>query len=147
MKSIEHIKVLFEHDAFDSKTYESAWVKLENGRYLLDNILFYAKEYSLGDEILVREHNGEFFASGISSESGHSLVRILIADQEKVESIRKSLKLMGCTSELSNFDRLISVDIPKSVIFSSIIDWLETGEESGDWEYEEACISSLHKLQ
>jgi hypothetical protein len=57
------------------------------------------------------------------------------------------LKEMGCESELSNMNTLISVDIPFNIVYRKILSFLENGEREGKWEYQEACISSVHKNQ
>ncbi|MEO0037478.1 MAG: hypothetical protein RIQ59_689 [Bacteroidota bacterium] len=145
MEKEKYIKVLFKHDAFDIESFEGAWVKIVNEEYILDNILFYAKEYSLGDVISINKEHGEIFATGLIKESGHSTLRLLFNDADKIENVRKDLENRGCTSEISNIDTLISVDIPPNVSYKALLEYLKLGEEYKEWEYEEACISSYHQ--
>lgn len=140
-----HVKILFKHDAFDDESIESAWAMKIGNNYKLDNILFYAKEFSLGDIISANEINGELYADELIEESGHTTVRMLFNNKEQVSPIREKLKLMNCSSEISNVDRLISVDIPVEVDYSEMIAFLDAGEDKGEWEYEEASISSKHQ--
>ena len=145
MRKENYIKVLFKHHAFENESYESAWVKIDNGNYILDNLLFYAKEYSLGDIISINKIGDEFFVSSLIKESGHSTLRLFINSEDGVENVRNELKMMGCPSEISNLKNLISVDVPKNIDYQKIIDFLEDGEQKGIWEYEEACISTNHQ--
>lgn len=141
----KHTKILFKHSAFDEESIESAWAeKVENG-YQLDNILFYAKNYSWRDIVSVDEVEGELFVTGLVQENGHSTVRMLLADASEVPKIRGELKELGCSSELSNMDNLIAVDVPPEVSYTNIRKYLDKGELEEKWEYQEACIASNHQ--
>jgi hypothetical protein len=140
-----YVKLLFKHDAFEEESIESAWAKKKGEGYELNNILFYAKEYSLGDIIRAEEIEGELFATDLIEESGHSTIRILFSDVALVQPTRDTLKSKGCASELSNIDQLISVDIPPEVSYASIKHYLDEGLAKELWEYQEACISTKHR--
>lgn len=145
MKKKEHVKVLFKHDAFGGEDIEGAWAKPQGVNYVLDNILFYAKEYSWGDVIKVKNDKGKLFVESLFQESGHSTIRVLFSDSSMVRRIRGELSQMGCSTELSNVDKLISVDIPPDVSYDLVTKFLGEGEEKEEWEYEEACISTHHQ--
>ena len=132
---------------FFHPSIESAWAYYYKGEYRLDNILFYANEYSLGDLLQIESSNGELYVTGLIEESGHSTIRILLSTSNRVVIVRKELKDLGCDSELSNLETLISVDIPPTINYNDLISYMEKGEQEWNWEYEEACISTLHRLQ
>ena len=137
-------KISFEHENSPEGGYgiESVWaIPLENNTFKLDNLLFYAPEYSWGDIVSVENREGELFVTGLIKESGHSTVRIILNDQKDVEKTRDYLKSLGCDSEISDVPILISVDIPPSVSYLQIKNYLENREESSKWSYEEACIA------
>ena len=142
-----HLKILFRHDAFEGNDIESAWATREGEFYKLDNILFYAKEFSWGDLIKAKLINDELYVDVLVKESGHSTVRILFENVNDVQSTRDQLKSMECDSELSNYEKLVAVDIPPSVYYSDIVKYLDEGEKVDKWEYQEACISTHHKTQ
>lgn len=141
---MEHQKILFEHYNTPEGEYgiESAWAIPINGNFKLDNILFYAKDYSLGDIVSVENRNGELYASGLVEESGHSTVRILFNNLNDVIPTREYLNKMGCESEISDVKFLISLDIPPNVNYQDVRTFLEEGEASSKWSYEESCIAS-----
>ena len=147
MKEEKHIKVLFKHDAFEEENVEGAWTKQIGENFMLDNILFYAKEYSWGDIISAEEIDGELYAKDLIEESGHSTVRILLSKESLVKPVRAELEKLGCSSELSNYKKLVSVDIPKIVKYSIIRSYLDSGEQMEKWEYQEACLSSNHQAE
>lgn len=138
-----HVKILFEHknspDGGDG--IESAWATPEGEFFKLDNILFYAPEYSLGDIVSVENRNGELFVNGLVEESGHSTVRIIFSELMAVGETREYLKNLGCDSEISNIPTLIAVDIPPEVNYKNIKSYLDQGTELSKWGYEEACIA------
>jgi hypothetical protein len=135
-------KIIFEYkDNNEEYALESAWAEKVTGGYKLDNILFYAPEYSWGDIVKIEERNGELYVTGLVEESGHSTVRVLFNNKEDVQPTRDALKLLGCDSELSNIPLLISVDIPNTVDYKPIKQFLDEGEANERWGYEESCLA------
>jgi len=128
-------------DLEDNYAIESVWAKKMNEYYKLDNILFYAKEYSLGDIFDVENRDGELFVKSLIEESGNSTVRILFHIEEYVPIARNQLNEMGCECEISDKKILIAVNIPKKVSYTKVKEYLEDGEEKGIWGYQEACIA------
>ena len=141
---MKHTKILFEHENAPEGGYgiESVWaIPLGDNQYKIDNILFYAPEYSLGDIVSVENRDGELFATGLIAESGHSTVRIIFNDKNEVQTTRIYLNKLGCASEISEVPILISIDIPSNVSYSKIKAYLDEGERLLKWSYEEACIA------
>ena len=141
-----YIKVLFTHDSFEDGL-EGAWAKKVGDAYMLDNILFYAKEFSWGDIISIKEIDGENYVDELIKESGHSTVRVLFKSEDIVQRVRTELRALGCSSEMSNYNKLISVDIPPEVKYYIVRHFLTSGESLDKWEYQEACISTQHNLE
>ncbi len=141
---MKHKKIFFEHENSLEGGYgtESIWaIPVGDNQYKIDNILFYAPEYSLNDIVSVENREGELFVNGLVTESGHSTVRIIFNQAMYVEETREYLKNLGCDSEISNIPLLIAVDIPPSVSYIQIKSYLEEGEKLSKWSYEEACIA------
>lgn len=140
---MKNVKIFFEHQNAPDGNFgiESAWGIPVGEFYKLDNILFYAPEYSLGDVVSVEDRNDELFVTGLIKESGHSTVRIIFYDIEEVSKTRKLLGDLGCDSEVSDIPTLIAVDIPPDVNYKKVKEILEQGELLSKWGYEEACIA------
>ena len=141
---MKHKKILFEHENAPEggSGIESVWaIPIAKNHFKIDNILFYAPEYSLGDIVSVQNKDGELFVNGLIEESGHSTVRIIFNDKDDVQKTRTELKNLGCDSEISDVPILISVDIPSSISYSLVKAFLDEGEKLKKWSYEEACIA------
>jgi hypothetical protein len=120
---------------------ETLWAK-RVGQYLqLDNIPFYAKGLAWGDVISVEnESDGLFRFSGLVAASGHSTLRLWVARTEDVKAIRDYLRSLSCESEL-DLGRLIAVNVPPNVPYTSIKKFLDEQERMQILEYEEACLA------
>ncbi|MEL6697842.1 MAG: DUF4265 domain-containing protein [Bacteroidota bacterium] len=147
MNRSKHVKVIFRHEAFEGEGLEGAWCLKKEAYYQLDNILFYAKNFALNDIFEVEEINEELYASNLVKESGHSCIRILFDQVNEVSKTRATLKKMGCDSELSNMENLIAIDIPPNVVYATLTQFLDKGEEEERWQYQEAAISTFHREQ
>ncbi len=137
-------KILFQleqDDGYPPVSWESVWAtKVNENKYKIDNIPFYIQGLSLNDIIEVNEVDGELNFEEIIEASLNSVIRIIIINEGKKDELRSNLKSMGCESELDNFGVLIAVDVPPDVSFNKVADYLQKGEDSGFWEYEEASI-------
>ncbi|RZS74619.1 uncharacterized protein DUF4265 [Pseudobacter ginsenosidimutans] len=141
--NMKHVKIYFEHNNTPEGKFgiESAWAIPDGEFYKLDNILFYAPEYSLGDVVSVENRNGELFVTGLIKESGHSTVRIIFYNADDIIKTRKFLEDLGCESEISDIPTLLAVDIPTNVNYQIVKEALMQGEAMSKWGYEEACIA------
>lgn len=93
------------------------------------------------------EDDGELRFTGVASEGGHSTVRILIWNQEDTEAVRQELRQMGCSSEAAHLPGLVAIDIAESANYGTIKRFLEEGQRSGRWDFEEGCIAHQEDLR
>jgi uncharacterized protein DUF4265 len=141
--SVAHVKILFKYDGGTAGQYEveSMWALPHSDGYQLDNIPFYAREVASGDVVMARRGlAGELWYDRLVKPSGHSTIRLWFARPEDVQQTRDELRALGCPSELSELPRLVAIDVPPSVPYSSVKTKLEQGERAGLFEYEEACL-------
>lgn len=135
-------KILFEYSNSDQEyAIESAWAKKVGEEYQLENILFYAPNYSFGDVVEVEDRNGELYVTGLVKESGHSTIRIIFYEKQDIDKTLERLKEMGCDYEGSNIVSLISVDVPPEVDYNIVRAFLDKGEEGDKWSYQESCLT------
>ncbi len=122
---------------------ESIWCQqIDNEKFIIDNIPFIAKRISLGDTIkadLDLEDNQYYFDDFVST-SGNSTIRIFLYSENEMELIRKWLSDNGCESEVLQARNIIAVNVPKLANYSPIKEYLEAGERTGKWTYEESCL-------
>ncbi len=135
-------KMIFEipSDDPDSFEIESMWVTPCKEGYIIDNIPFYAKGVAYKDVMSAKKIDDCLHADELLSASKHSTIRIWFANEKLVASTRQELKAMGCGSEISDSPRLVAVDIPPNTEYGHIKKYLDDGELSGKWDYEEACL-------
>ncbi|WNG23729.1 DUF4265 domain-containing protein [Cystobacter fuscus] len=138
----ERLKLRFPFEnAEGEEETETLWVIKREDGYEVDNIPFYAKEVALGDVVAARpDASGVLWYSELVRPSGHSTLQLWFSRQEDVESVREALRQRGCASELSDLPRLVAVDVPPHVPYASIKALLEQGEQTGQFEYQEACL-------
>ena len=143
MSSYKKVRFTFQNSEGGDEV-ESMWcIEREEG-YEIDNIPFYVTELASGDIVDVREdEDGLLWFDGLRKPSGNSTIRILFAPEEDVRGVRAELRELGCNSELSDFDRLVSVDVPHAVDYEIVKKFLDEGMREGRFEYEEACLGFL----
>lgn len=120
---------------------ETLWVIKRDDGYELDNIPFYVTGLAVGDLVSARpDTDGVLWYSELIKPSGHSTIQLWIERQEDVASVRAALRELGCDSEVSDLPRLVSVNVPRNVPYTKVQAYLEQGERSGRFEYQEACL-------
>jgi hypothetical protein len=143
-------KVQQDEDGYPPVQVESLWARpFDEGKYVLDNIPFFARGVSWRDMISATQGaDGNKWFSGVVNPSGHSTIRIIVfrkADdprplEERVAELRGRFTALGCSSELSHITGLFAVDIPPSVPFSQVRPLLDEGQRLDQWDYEEANL-------
>jgi Domain of unknown function (DUF4265) len=143
-------KVQQDEDGYPPVEVESLWaMPFDEGKYVLDNIPFFARGVSLRDMISVNQGaDGHQWFCGVLNPSGHSTIRIVVFHnssdprplEERVAELRARFTELGCSTELSYLVGLFAVDVPPSVLFSQVRPLLEEGRQLDRWDYEEANI-------
>jgi hypothetical protein len=141
-----HQKVRFTFENADgAPEVETLWAVAEGDGLKIDNIPFYATGIACGDVVAVRrDDNGLLWFDSLIAPGGHCTVRVLLAREEDVSPLRERLREMGCASEVSDIRRLISVDVPPTVRYADVRQFLDDGEHEGRFEYEEGCLAQPH---
>jgi hypothetical protein len=138
------VKIAFPLDADTAATVENMHAKgLVNGNFILDNIPFHAIGISRGDEFSATVESGRFVFEKVVRRGGHSTYRVRLPVGGTHEDFMKwwpRLEQFGCEYEGSDLDRkrLYAIDLPPGADAHALYRILEDGEESGQWEFEEA---------
>ncbi|MGA5822744.1 DUF4265 domain-containing protein [Kitasatospora sp. NPDC094028] len=126
---------------------EKTEVKLE---IRVVNAPFFVRGISFGDLIQVRPDNErrELVFESFTAESGHSTVRIILLRGAEREVIESKLCGAGCSWESAHsFGNLLAVDIPATVEYGELREWLRAQVRAGAIEIQESAISSIHQQQ
>lgn len=138
-------KLLFhleqDEDGWPPAAAETVWaIERENGRYVVDNIPFFAAEATLGDLVEAEWEDGFLTYRRTVGPSENSLLRVIVSDCVSPVHVQEDLARLGCSTELMAVYRLIAVSVPGHVELSTVIAFLRGGAEDERWDYEEAIL-------
>jgi hypothetical protein len=148
-KSERYIKLIIpleqDEDGYPPAGSERLWaLQVEEGRYKIDNIPFFARDLALGDIVsAIPEEGAEegvLRYQQVLQPSGHSTFRILVNDESEVPEVCRLLEQLGCGTERSHLPRLVAIDIPPSVPLEAVREALAPGHSQERWEHEESCL-------
>jgi len=148
-KSQRYVKLIIpleqDEDGYPPAGSERLWaLQLEEGRYKVDNIPFFARDLALGDIVsAIPEEGAEegvLRYQQVLQPSGHSTFRILVQDESQVPEVCRLLEQLGCDTERSHLPRLVAIDIPPSVSLEAVREALSPGHAQERWEHEESCL-------
>jgi hypothetical protein len=142
----DHVKINFrldrDSDGDPPQDVESLWaVRVGNDSYRLDNVPFFVTGVSSDDIVRAKDESGVLLFAGLVEAGGHSTVRVLISNSDETQAVRDELRARGCSSEGTNIPGLVAVDIPPSVRYAEVREFLMAGERNGRWEFEEGCVA------
>jgi len=125
-------------------SHEGLWARpAGQGLWQIDNIPFYARNISNQDVVEVEQkEDGELRFVKVIRKGGHSTLRILFRNQflARVPEIRASLQKLGCSSEVSNTPKLISVDVKPDADYPGVRRLLNDLRNQEVLAYEDGCL-------
>ena len=143
MKTMTKIVFRLEQDesGYPPSGSEAVWaVELKNGHYKVENIPFYIRGISSGDEIAVdRSEDGLYFRELINP-SGNSTFRLLLTHPEFAEDVRRDLLTLGCVTECHKRMGLLAVEIPPSVQIQPFLDYIVNAQACDQIDIEEGAL-------
>ncbi|QEC76288.1 DUF4265 domain-containing protein [Mucilaginibacter ginsenosidivorax] len=133
-------KVLLVYKDEENYQIESVWSTKVGNYYRIDNIPFFAKNIAPGDIVSIQDDDGQLFFDELIEASGNSVVRIIFFSENDITRVTKELEMLGCNWEGSHLNKLISIEIPKSIPYGIVKKYLEHGLKAGIFDYQEACL-------
>ena len=115
-------------------------IKSRNGTYEIISVPFFAKHLAIGDLVTVENDEGVHYFDSIAKRSGHSTVRLLFKTEGDISKATDDLQHLGTKVYRYRESVLLGIDIPPSVNYQNIKEYLKQGEKVSKWEYEEACL-------
>ena len=134
------IKVVY-YDQENNLAIETLWATKEGEYYRIKNIPFFASNLSYNDLIKVELDNNEMYFDELIESSGHSTLQIVFFNDELVSQSKSHLLELGCSWEGSHKKNYISVDIPSTVEYNSVKNYLDKLEMQNKLSYREACLA------
>lgn len=124
---------------FDSEDLVSTPVG--EGRYRIESIPLFARGIAWGDIVSAVAEEDELVFQEVVEPSGHSTVRLMVANEAEVPEVLEHFESKGCTG-LNNFmPKLIALDVPPSLSMDDLKQELDMGYARARWDYEEACLA------
>lgn len=145
MKNNDKTKVLFVYKEEQEYKIESLWAIKKDNLYQINNIPFFINNIALGDIVSIENDEGELYFDELIQESGNSTVQLISFSNKSQGEIGAKFEELGCSWEGSHLPKYISICIPKNVDFLIVKKLLDDGLKNNNWDYKEACISSIHK--
>ena len=145
-KYADHEKILFrlnkDSDGYPPFEVEGLWAKRESdGRLVLDSIPFYAVGVGPGDEIsIVASADGNLWFESLIKSSGVSVFRIHAKDDATVLRVRSKLLDLGCPSEVDAQMGIVAFEVPADKEINSVLEFLMSGQEKEEFDFEEALL-------
>jgi hypothetical protein len=141
-----HTKVHFrldqDEDGYPPVAVESVWATPTEveGRFVLDNVPFFARDATLGDEVITSTGEGGCWFERVVLRSGNSLVRVVFFDVIHQGRVAEELEAFGCSTEGLEAHSLLAVSIPAQISLKTVQTYLR-GEAAADHlDYEEPLL-------
>ncbi|TLX25715.1 DUF4265 domain-containing protein [Chryseobacterium indologenes] len=137
--------ILTYYDLEGNLAEEALWIEtLENERYQIKNIPFFAPNIAYNDVIAVEEDEGCLYFDDILETSEHSTVQIVFFKEEAIGQTIKDIESLDCSWEGMHEQHIIAIDVPANVNYKKIRDYLDQQFEDKVLDYKEACLSETH---
>jgi|SRR6185437_6777509 hypothetical protein len=112
----------------------------KRGTYVVDNIPFFARDISLGDEISAEKVGQVLHFSGLVRKSNNSTVRVLLKQIDKAAYVREKLEALGCGTEFMDELGLLAVSMPANSKIAESLSFLDEETEKDSVGIEESAV-------
>ena len=129
-----------EGEGYPPTDWEWIWCqRTEYGTFMVDNVPFFARDVSFGDEIEAENQEGLLTFKAVIEKSTNSTIRVMVHNQERTPAIREEIDRLGCQTELSDIPGLFAVSMPLAHA-EKTLECLDRLAESSVIGFEEAAV-------
>jgi hypothetical protein len=141
----DRVRVLFritrDQDGYPPTDYETLWAfHVAKNIYQIDNVPFYVRDLSLGDQVSVIREGGDIVFEGIVAQSSHSSVRVMVRNPADLLAVKNALASLGCEGEVNKQLNMIALDVPDTADISAVFDLLDGKYAKGVLDFEESSV-------
>lgn len=145
MNTSKRVKVHFtlspDEDGYPPTDSEFLWcIPTEHRTYIVDNIPFFVRDISLGDEISARRTGKILQFSRLERKSRNTTIRILIKKPNVLEIIRERIESLGGGAEFMEDLSLLAVTMPPESSIVGALTFLDEQAEQGNVGIEESAV-------
>ncbi|WP_336960129.1 DUF4265 domain-containing protein [Chryseobacterium contaminans] len=139
-------KVILTYYDFEGKIAEETLhiEELENEKYQIKNIPFFAPNIAYNDIITVEKEDGRFYFEDVLEHSEHSTVQIVFFNEQAIAKTIQDIELLGCSWEGMHDQHILAVDVSANVNYKKIKEYLDKQFDNKVLDYKEACLSETH---
>lgn len=141
------VTLVKDEDGYPPFDSEDLWsTPVGEGHYRIESIPLFARGIAWGDIVSGVSEEDELRFQEVVKPSGHSTVRLMVADEAEVSEILEHFESRGCTGQNTFMPKLIALDVPPSVSMDDLKQELDMGYARARWDYEEACLAQVPEL-
>lgn len=145
-EKLEDCKIsLVYYDLEENIAIETVFASKEGKYYRVKNIPFFASNIAYNDLVEIDEEDGILYFESLIEPSGHSTIQVTIYKDKYLNKFTNTIEKLKCDWEGSHLPNYLSIDVPKSIDYFKIKEFLEKGFNDSLWDYKEACLSDNHK--
>jgi hypothetical protein len=139
------VKVFFrveqQEDGYPPVAEESLWsVPKAAGVFQVDNVPFYARDISMGDEIAAELKDGVLRFSNMLRPSKNTTVRIFAREKSSEPMIVPRMRSFGGVTEKMEGSNLVAVSFPPSADLAGALAFLDSESDAGRLAFEESAV-------
>lgn len=125
---------------------ESVWAEKTDGNFKIANIPFFAYNISYQDIVSAEIDDGELYFEELVTPSGNTTIQMIIFDRtrDNITEIGKELVDLECGWEGSHIDGYISINVPATVDYKMVKEYLDEGSKAERWDYKESCLAHTY---
>ncbi len=136
-----HFRLAQDESEYPPTDSEFLWcAPTERGTYVVDNIPFFVRDISVGDEISAEKIGKVLHFSSLIKQSRNSTFRVLLKMRGVAERIQQKLANMGCGVELMDKLSLLAVNVPENAPTAEVLSFLDEEVEKGNIGIEESSV-------
>lgn len=136
-----HVDLEVDDSGYPPVSSEFLWcIPTTHGSYIVDNIPFYAREISIGDEVAADLSKGLLAFRCVLKPSANSTIRILVKRKEVQERIASQLQEFGCKTEIMEGMPLIAVSLPPNCQLRTALAYIDEEANLGTVAIEESAV-------
>ena len=130
-----------DHSKYPSVSCEQLWcLPVQTDTYLIDNIPFYARDVSIGDEIRTELRDDRRWCICVTKPSTNTTLRVFARNPIFEPMLRPRLESFGGLTEKMEGSPLIAVSLPGIADIASALAFLDREYEAGNVGFEESCV-------
>jgi hypothetical protein len=141
----DSVRILFQVEqdpsGYPPVSREEIWcLPLSQDILVVDNIPFYARDISLGDEICVKIEDGSRWFASLVKPSSNTTLRVFVHRQAAAPLVISRLRSFGALTEKMERMDLIAVCLPATTDIAGILAYLDRETDIGSVAFEESSV-------